>query len=135
MCCNVSVMACKSLCPAVACVVLPFSSDSQWLCNNTVLTQHAVLFCGVACAVLCGSLCCVVCCAVLCWCGVCCVQVVVVVNKIDRPAARPDWVVDSTFELFMDLGATDEQCEFPVCYASGLNGISGKEGWGEGMYP
>ena len=36
-------------------------------------------------------------------------QVVVVVNKIDRPAARPDWVVDSTYELFMDLGATDEQ--------------------------
>lgn len=61
-------------------------------------------------------------------------QVVVVVNKIDRPAARPDWVVDSTFELFMDLGATDEQCEFPVCYASGVNGIAGKAGvlvpWG-----
>jgi GTP-binding protein len=53
-------------------------------------------------------------------------KVVVVVNKIDRPAARPDWVVDATFELFMDLGATDEQCEFPVCYASGLNGISGE---------
>jgi GTP-binding protein len=52
-------------------------------------------------------------------------QVVVVVNKIDRPAARPDWVVDSTFELFMDLGATDEQCEFPVVYASGVNGIAG----------
>ena len=49
----------------------------------------------------------------------------VVVNKIDRPAARPDWVVDSTFELFMDLGATDEQCEFPVVYASGVNGIAG----------
>lgn len=48
-----------------------------------------------------------------------------VVNKIDRPAARPDWVVDSTFELFMDLGATDEQCEFPVVYASGVNGIAG----------
>lgn len=47
------------------------------------------------------------------------------VNKIDRPAARPDWVVDSTFELFMDLGATDEQCEFPVCFASGVNGIAG----------
>lgn len=37
-------------------------------------------------------------------------QVVVVVNKVDRPAARPDWVVDQTFELFLDLGATDEQC-------------------------
>jgi GTP-binding protein len=53
-------------------------------------------------------------------------QVVVVVNKIDRAAARPDWVVDSTFELFMDLGATDEQCEFPVVYASGVNGIAGQ---------
>jgi hypothetical protein len=58
-------------------------------------------------------------------------QVVVVVNKIDRPAARPDWVVDATFELFMDLGATDEQCEFPVCYASGLNGISGRSAAGD----
>lgn len=37
-------------------------------------------------------------------------QVVVVVNKVDRPAARCDWVVDQTFELFLDLGATDEQC-------------------------
>jgi GTP-binding protein len=52
-------------------------------------------------------------------------QVVVVVNKIDRPAARAEWVVDSTFELFMDLGATDEQCDFPVVYASGVNGIAG----------
>eukprot|EP00878_Enallax_costatus_P000897 GHUV01001025.1.p1 GENE.GHUV01001025.1~~GHUV01001025.1.p1 ORF type:complete len:709 (+),score=211.80 GHUV01001025.1:186-2129(+) len=52
-------------------------------------------------------------------------KVCVVVNKIDRPAARPDWVVDSTFELFMDLGATDEQCEFPVVYASGVSGIAG----------
>lgn len=53
-------------------------------------------------------------------------QVVVVVNKIDRAAARPEWVVDSTYELFMDLGATDEQCEFPVVYASGVNGIAGR---------
>jgi hypothetical protein len=52
-------------------------------------------------------------------------QVVVVVNKIDRPAARPEWVVDSTFELFMDLGANDEQCEFPVVFASGVQGIAG----------
>ena len=37
-------------------------------------------------------------------------KVVVVVNKVDRPAARVDWVVDQTFELFLDLGATDEQC-------------------------
>ncbi len=46
-------------------------------------------------------------------------RVVVVVNKIDRPAARPEWVIDSTYELFMDLGASDELCEFPVVYASG----------------
>jgi len=52
-------------------------------------------------------------------------KVVVVVNKIDRPAARPEWVIDSTFELFMDLGATDEQCDFPVIYASGFKGIAG----------
>lgn len=52
-------------------------------------------------------------------------KVVVVVNKIDRAAARPDWVIDSTYELFMDLGATDEQCEFPVIYASGFKGIAG----------
>ena len=37
-------------------------------------------------------------------------QVVVVVNKVDRPAARPDWVIDQTFELMLDLGASDEQC-------------------------
>lgn len=36
-----------------------------------------------------------------------------------------DWVIDNTFELFMDLGATDEQCDFPVIYASGFNGIAG----------
>jgi len=52
-------------------------------------------------------------------------KVVVIVNKIDRPAARPEWVVDSTFELFMDLGANDDQCDFPVVYASGVNGIAG----------
>uniref|UniRef100_A0A7S3RAJ0 Elongation factor Tu, chloroplastic n=1 Tax=Dunaliella tertiolecta TaxID=3047 RepID=A0A7S3RAJ0_DUNTE len=52
-------------------------------------------------------------------------KVVVVVNKIDREAARPDWVIDRTFELFMDLGASDEQCDFPVVYASGFSGISG----------
>jgi GTP-binding protein len=52
-------------------------------------------------------------------------KVVVVVNKIDRPAARPEWVVDATFELFMDLGANDEQCEFPVVYASGVKGVAG----------
>ncbi|KAI7840975.1 hypothetical protein COHA_005204 [Chlorella ohadii] len=52
-------------------------------------------------------------------------KVVVVVNKVDRPAARVDWVVDQTFELFLDLGATDEQCDFPVVYASGIAGIAG----------
>lgn len=52
-------------------------------------------------------------------------RVVVVVNKIDRPGARPDYVVDKTFDLFCDLNATDEQCEFPVIYASGVNGIAG----------
>ena len=44
-----------------------------------------------------------------------------VVNKVDRPAARPDWVVDATFELFLDLGATDEQCGEPAvlrCWAA-----------------
>ncbi len=52
---------------------------------------------------------------------------IVVVNKIDRPAARPEEVVDEVLELFIELGANDEQIEFPVVYASGLNGISGME--------
>jgi GTP-binding protein len=52
-------------------------------------------------------------------------KVVVVINKIDRPAARPEWVLDTTFDLFCDLGASDEQCEFPVVYASGLAGKAG----------
>ncbi len=47
---------------------------------------------------------------------------IVVVNKIDRDGARPDWVVDHTFDLFDKLGATDEQLDFPVVYASALNG-------------
>jgi GTP-binding protein len=50
---------------------------------------------------------------------------IVVVNKIDRPGARPDWVVDQTFDLFDKLGATDEQLDFPVIYASALNGYAG----------
>lgn len=54
-------------------------------------------------------------------------KVVVVVNKIDRDAAQPDVVVDNTFQLFCDLEATDEQCDFPVVYASGFNGIAGME--------
>ncbi|MEJ2141625.1 MAG: translational GTPase TypA [Gammaproteobacteria bacterium] len=50
---------------------------------------------------------------------------IVVVNKIDRPGARPDWALDQTFDLFDRLGATDEQLDFPVVYASGLNGFAG----------
>ncbi|MFA5529227.1 MAG: GTP-binding protein, partial [Thiohalomonadaceae bacterium] len=50
---------------------------------------------------------------------------IVVVNKVDRPGARPDWVVDQTFDLFDRLGATDEQLDFPIVYASGLNGFAG----------
>ena len=49
---------------------------------------------------------------------------IVLVNKIDRPGARPDWVVDHTFDLFANLGATDEQLDFPVVYASALNGYA-----------
>ncbi len=52
---------------------------------------------------------------------------IVVVNKIDRPAARPGWALDQTFELFDRLGATDEQLDFPVVYASGLSGFAGME--------
>ena len=47
---------------------------------------------------------------------------IVVINKVDRPGARPDWVVDQTFDLFDKLGASDEQLDFPIIYASGLNG-------------
>ena len=52
---------------------------------------------------------------------------IVVVNKIDRPAARPEWALDQTFELFDRLGATDEQLDFPVVYASGLSGFAGMD--------
>ncbi len=52
---------------------------------------------------------------------------IVVINKIDRPGARPDWVMDQVFDLFDRLGATDEQLDFPVIYASALNGIAGLE--------
>ncbi|HEX5487003.1 MAG TPA: translational GTPase TypA [Limnobacter sp.] len=51
---------------------------------------------------------------------------IVVINKIDRPGARPDWVIDQTFDLFDKLGATDEQLDFPIIYASGLNGFAGE---------
>ena len=50
---------------------------------------------------------------------------IVVVNKIDRPAARPDYVVNATFDLFVDLGATDEQAEFPVVYTRALEQRAG----------
>jgi len=50
---------------------------------------------------------------------------ILVVNKIDRPGARPDWVIDQIFDLFDNLGATDEQLDFPIVYASALNGIAG----------
>ncbi|HCZ14540.1 MAG TPA: translational GTPase TypA, partial [Candidatus Accumulibacter sp.] len=49
---------------------------------------------------------------------------IVVVNKIDRDGARPDWVVDHTFDLFDKLGANDEQLDFPVIYASAINGYA-----------
>ncbi len=52
---------------------------------------------------------------------------IVVVNKIDRDGARPDWVVDQVFDLFDRLGATDEQLDFPIVYASALEGIAGLE--------
>jgi GTP-binding protein len=49
---------------------------------------------------------------------------IVVINKIDRPGARADWVINHTFDLFANLGATDEQLDFPVVYASALNGYA-----------
>jgi len=50
---------------------------------------------------------------------------IVVINKIDRPGARPNWVLDQTFDLFDKLGATEEQLDFPVVYTSALNGYAG----------
>jgi GTP-binding protein len=52
---------------------------------------------------------------------------IVVINKVDRPGARPHWVLDRTFDLFDRLGATDEQLDFPVIYASALQGYAGLE--------
>jgi GTP-binding protein len=49
---------------------------------------------------------------------------IVVINKIDRPGSRPNWVIDQTFDLFDKLGATDEQLDFPIVYASALNGFA-----------
>jgi GTP-binding protein len=52
---------------------------------------------------------------------------IVVVNKVDRTGARPDWAVDQTFDLFVRLGASDEQLDFPVIFASALNGWASEE--------
>ena len=50
---------------------------------------------------------------------------ILVINKVDRPGARPDWVLDQVFDLFDRLGGNDDQLDFPVIYASALNGIAG----------
>ena len=62
---------------------------------------------------------------------------IVVINKVDRPGARPDWVMDQVFDLFDNLGATDEQLDFPVIYTSAINGIAGRdhEAMAEDMTP
>lgn len=52
---------------------------------------------------------------------------IVVLNKIDRPGSRPDWVMDQVFDLFDNLGASDEQLDFPVVYTSAINGIAGND--------
>jgi len=54
-------------------------------------------------------------------------RVILVINKIDKKDARPAWVLNKTFDLFIDLGATDEQAHFPVLYASAINGVAGVE--------
>jgi len=55
-------------------------------------------------------------------------KVIVCINKVDKPAARCDWVLDTTFDLFADLGADDELCDFPVSYASGFLGVASLDG-------
>ncbi len=62
---------------------------------------------------------------------------ILVINKIDRPGARPDWVLDQVFDLFDRLGGTDAQLDFPVIYASALNGIAGldEDAMAEDMSP
>ncbi len=58
---------------------------------------------------------------------------IVVINKVDKPGARPSWVIDQVFDLFDNLGATDEQLDFPIIYASSLNGYASlEEGINEG---
>ncbi|TAK05050.1 translational GTPase TypA [Patescibacteria group bacterium] len=53
-------------------------------------------------------------------------KIIVVINKVDKKDARPEWVLGKTFDLFVDLGASDEQADFPVIYASAVNGIAGE---------
>ena len=62
---------------------------------------------------------------------------IVIINKVDKPSARPDWVIDQVFDLFDNLGGTDEQLDFPVVYASGLRGVAGPspEELADGMTP
>ena len=62
---------------------------------------------------------------------------IVVINKCDRPGARPDWVIDQVFDLFDNLGATDEQLDFPIVYASALSGWASldSESHGDTMEP
>jgi len=55
-------------------------------------------------------------------------KVIVCINKVDKPGSRADWVMDATFDLFSALGADDETCDFPCCYASGVNGVASAEG-------
>ncbi len=54
-------------------------------------------------------------------------KIIVVINKIDKPAARPEWALERTFDLFVELGASDEQTDFPIIYASGIAGKAGHE--------
>merc|ERR1719238_2331511 len=64
-------------------------------------------------------------------------KILVVVNKIDKPASRPEYVIDKTFDLFCELGATDEQTDFPIVYCSAINRVAGFEPTdiGEDMSP
>ncbi|XZR52784.1 MAG: translational GTPase TypA [Enterobacteriaceae bacterium] len=54
-------------------------------------------------------------------------KIILVINKIDRSGARPDWVLDKTFDLFVSLNANDDQLDFPIIYTSAINGISGND--------
>ncbi len=54
-------------------------------------------------------------------------KVIVVINKIDKPGARPDWAVNRTFDLFVELGASDSQMDFPVIYTSAIQGKAGRD--------